>query len=69
MYNEYYQVLASKSVQAKLPENYPADEEKLMISPNDFTTMAAKRQAILDEWQKRLRLQGRAEELRHPAVA
>jgi iron(III) transport system substrate-binding protein len=53
MYNEYYQVLASKTVQAKLPENYPADEEKLMISPNDFTTMAAKRQAILDEWQKR----------------
>jgi iron(III) transport system substrate-binding protein len=53
MYNEYYQVLASKSVQAKLPENYPADEEKLMISPNDFTTMAAKRAAILEEWQKR----------------
>jgi hypothetical protein len=24
-----------------------------MISPNDFTTMAAKRQQILDEWQKR----------------
>jgi iron(III) transport system substrate-binding protein len=53
MYNAYYQVLASKTVEAKLPENYPADEEKLMISPNDFTTMAAKRQAILDEWQKR----------------
>ena len=53
MYNEYYQVLARKDVQAKLPENYPADEEKLMISPNDFTSMAAKRQAILDEWQKR----------------
>ena len=53
MYNEYYQVLASKTVQAKLPENYPADEEKLMISPNDFVAMAAKRAAILEEWQKR----------------
>jgi iron(III) transport system substrate-binding protein len=53
MYNDYYQVLARKDVTAKLPENYPADEEKLMLSPNDFAAMAAKRQAILDEWQKR----------------
>jgi iron(III) transport system substrate-binding protein len=53
LYNGFYQVLARKDVKATLPENYPADEEKLMISPNDFAGMAAKRQQILDEWQKR----------------
>ena len=53
MYNDYYQVLARKDVTAKLPENYPADEEALMLSPNDFAGMAAKRQEILDAWQKR----------------
>jgi iron(III) transport system substrate-binding protein len=53
LYNDYYQVLARKDLKAAVPENYPADEEKVMISPNDFAGMAAKRATILEEWQKR----------------
>jgi iron(III) transport system substrate-binding protein len=52
MYNDSYQVLARKDVDAKLPQNYPADEQKLMIK-NDFYWAAAHRQEILDEWTKR----------------
>ena len=52
LYNDSYQVLARKDVTASLPANYPADEDKLMISPNNFYEMADRRQAILDEWQK-----------------
>ncbi len=52
MYNESYQVLARQDVQAKVPENYPADEASKLIK-NDFYWAAAHRQAILDEWQKR----------------
>lgn len=52
LYNESYQVLARKDVTATLPANYPADEEKLMIKPNNFYDMADRRQAIIDEWQK-----------------
>jgi len=52
MYNDSYQVLARKDVDAKLPENYPADEQKLMIK-NDFYWAADHRQEILDEWTKR----------------
>ncbi len=53
LYNESYQVLARKDVEATLPANYPADEQKLMISPNNFEWAAQHRQEILDEWQKR----------------
>jgi iron(III) transport system substrate-binding protein len=52
LYNESYQVLARKDVTPTVPANYPADEEKLMISPNNFYEMADRRQAILDEWQR-----------------
>jgi iron(III) transport system substrate-binding protein len=52
LYNESYQVLARKDVSPTLPANYPADEEKLMIKPNNFYDMADRRQAIIDEWQK-----------------
>lgn len=52
LYNEYYQVLARKDVAAKTPENYPANEEQLMIK-NDFYWAAEHRDAILAEWQKR----------------
>jgi len=52
LYNESYQVLARKDVAAKVPENYPANEEKLMIK-NDFYWAAAHRDEILKEWQKR----------------
>jgi iron(III) transport system substrate-binding protein len=52
MYNDSYQVLARKDVDAKVPENYPADEQKLMIK-NDFYWAAEHRQEILDEWTKR----------------
>lgn len=52
LYNESYQVLARKDVAAKVPENYPADEGKLMIK-NDFYWAAEHREAILKEWQKR----------------
>jgi len=53
LYNSYYQILARKDVTATLPDNYPAGEEEALISPNDFSAMAARRQAILDEWEKR----------------
>ncbi len=52
LYNESYQVLARKDVTPTLPANYPADEEKRMISPNNFYEMADRRQAIIDEWQR-----------------
>ena len=45
-------VCAHKDVAAKVPENYPADEGKLMIK-NDFYWAAEHREAILKEWQKR----------------
>jgi iron(III) transport system substrate-binding protein len=53
LYNNYYQILARKDVAAALPDNYPAGEAEALISPNDFAAIAAKRQAILDEWEKR----------------
>jgi iron(III) transport system substrate-binding protein len=52
LYNEYYQVLARKDVNAKVPQNYPANEGELMIK-NDFYWAADNREAILQEWQKR----------------
>src|SRR5260221_5425630 len=52
MDNESYHVLARKDVDAKVPTNYPANEQSLMIK-NDFYWAAANRQAILDEWTKR----------------
>ena len=52
LYNEYYQVLARKDVNAKVPENYPANEGELLID-NDFYWAADNREAILQEWQKR----------------
>jgi iron(III) transport system substrate-binding protein len=52
MYNDYYQVLARQDVDAKLPENYPADEAQKMIK-NDFYWAADHRDSILAEWQKR----------------
>ncbi|HVJ43146.1 MAG TPA: putative 2-aminoethylphosphonate ABC transporter substrate-binding protein [Dongiaceae bacterium] len=52
MYNDSYQVLARRDVDAKVPENYPANEQSLMIK-NDFYWAAAHRQEILDEWTKR----------------
>jgi iron(III) transport system substrate-binding protein len=53
LYNNYYQILARKDVAVTLPDGYPAGEEEALISPNDFPAIAAKRQAILDEWEKR----------------
>jgi iron(III) transport system substrate-binding protein len=53
LYNSYYQILARKDVTATLPDNYSAGEEEALIIPNDFPAIAAKRQAILDEWEKR----------------
>jgi iron(III) transport system substrate-binding protein len=54
MYNSYYQVLARKDVAAVVPDNYPADAEaKLMLTPNDFFSIAPKNQIILDEWKRR----------------
>jgi iron(III) transport system substrate-binding protein len=53
LYNSYYQILARRDVTATLPDNYPAGEEEALISPNDFPAIAAHRQAILDEWEKR----------------
>lgn len=53
LYNGYYQVLARKDVEATLPENYPANEQDLMLSPNNFEWAAKSREAILTEWQKR----------------
>lgn len=53
LYNESYQVLARKDVEAKVPENYPANEQDLLISPNNFEWAAKNREAILTEWQKR----------------
>lgn len=52
LYNESYQVLARQDVQAKVPENYPANEADLLIK-NDFYWAAENREAILQEWQKR----------------
>jgi iron(III) transport system substrate-binding protein len=52
LYNESYQVLARKDVDAKVPENYPANEQSLMIK-NDFYWAAAHRAEILAEWTKR----------------
>ncbi|MBL8709294.1 MAG: putative 2-aminoethylphosphonate ABC transporter substrate-binding protein [Rhodospirillaceae bacterium] len=53
LYNQSYQVLARKDVTPELPENYPANEADLLLSPNNFEWAAGNRQAILDEWQKR----------------
>lgn len=53
LYNASYQVLARKDVEATLPENYPANEQELLISPNNFEWAATNREAILTEWQKR----------------
>jgi iron(III) transport system substrate-binding protein len=53
LYNKSYQVLARKDVEAVLPENYPANESELLISPNNFEWAATNRDAILTEWQKR----------------
>jgi len=53
LYNNYYQILARKDVAVTLPDNYPAGEEEGLLSPNDFPAIAAKRQQILDEWEKR----------------
>jgi iron(III) transport system substrate-binding protein len=53
LYNSYYQILARKDVAVTLPDNYPAGEEEALVSPNDFSAIAARRQAILDEWEKR----------------
>jgi iron(III) transport system substrate-binding protein len=53
LYNSYYQILARKDVAPTLPDNYPGGEEELLVTPNDFVAEAAKRQAILDEWEKR----------------
>jgi iron(III) transport system substrate-binding protein len=53
LYNSYYQILARKDVKATLPDNYPVGEEEALIDPNNFDAVAAHRQAILDEWEKR----------------
>lgn len=53
LYNDSYQVLARKDVTATLPANYPANEQELMLSPNNFEWAAKNREAILTEWQKR----------------
>jgi iron(III) transport system substrate-binding protein len=53
LYNSYYQILARKDVTATLPDGYPAGEEAALIDPNNFEAVAAHRQAILDEWEKR----------------
>jgi len=53
LYNSYYQILARKDVAVTLPDNYPAGEEDLLVIPNDFPAIGAKRQAILDQWEKR----------------
>ena len=53
LYNSYYQILARKDVKATVPDNYPAGEEEALIDPNAFDAIAARRQAILDEWEKR----------------
>ena len=47
------EVLARKDVTATLPANYPANEQELMLSPNNFEWAAKNREAILTEWQKR----------------
>lgn len=52
LYNDSYQVLARKDVEAKVPENYPADEANKLIK-NDFYWAADHRDTILAEWQKR----------------
>jgi iron(III) transport system substrate-binding protein len=52
LYNAYYQVLARQDVEAKLPENYPANEGDLLID-QDFYWSAENREAILKEWQSR----------------
>jgi iron(III) transport system substrate-binding protein len=52
LYNDYYQVLARQDVDAKVPENYPANEGELLIK-NDFYWAAENRESILQEWQKR----------------
>jgi iron(III) transport system substrate-binding protein len=52
LYNESYQVLARKDVNAKVPENYPANEQELLIK-NDFYWAAEHRDEILKEWQSR----------------
>lgn len=51
VYNETYVILAMPGV-AKVPANYPADVEKMMIK-NDFTWAAKNRERILAEWTKR----------------
>jgi iron(III) transport system substrate-binding protein len=53
LYNSYYQILARKDVAATLPDNYPAGEEEQLITPNDFPAVAARREAILAEWERR----------------
>jgi iron(III) transport system substrate-binding protein len=52
LYNDYYQVLARQDVDAKVPENYPANEGELLIK-NDFYWAAENRETILQKWQQR----------------
>lgn len=49
--NKYYVVVARKGVSSPIP-NYPEGEEQKMI-PMDFNWLAANRDRILGEWQKR----------------
>jgi iron(III) transport system substrate-binding protein len=53
LYNDSYQVLARKDVVATVPDNYPPNEQELLLSPNNFEWAATNREAILTEWQKR----------------
>ena len=53
LYNSYYQILARSDVTAILPDNYPAGEEEDLITPNHFPEIAAQRQNILEQWEKR----------------
>lgn len=48
---KYYPVIAYEGVSAPIP-NYPENEETLMLDM-DFTWLAANRERILSEWQKR----------------
>src|SRR5262249_61879771 len=51
LYAKSYSVTAYPNISGKI-ENYPENEEKLMIK-NDFAWAAANRDRILEEWTKR----------------
>lgn len=51
LYAKSYSVTAHPDISGKI-ENYPADEEQLMIK-NDFAWAATNRERILQEWTKR----------------